>query len=152
MLVFGRYTQPGKALVQLMNARAMLRDLDSGSHWPQSTISNEEWGVLVIAHRQMGRPGELSRELISKQLKTQYRDLENRRGRLRHMMLTRLSEGLHSAEAAAETASDRSGLVKLRALLEDLSRQSEGIAALGEDVLALSRALIERLGEDAKSK
>ncbi|UTH75181.1 DEAD/DEAH box helicase [Chromobacterium sp. IIBBL 290-4] len=84
VLVFGRFTRPLQALVLLLNARAMLRALDSGELWAQAKVHENEWPALQAAHRQLHRTGTLDRDALDFQLERQYRHLEERRrvGRL----------------------------------------------------------------------
>ena len=94
VLVFGRFTQPMKALVQLLNARAMLLSLKKKIPWPQSKIPDSEWGAVQAAHGQMKQPGQLIREEIDKKLSAQYRKLEQQRRSFRNALLDKIDAGL----------------------------------------------------------
>ncbi|MBA2491637.1 MAG: type III restriction endonuclease subunit R [Gammaproteobacteria bacterium] len=101
VLVFGRFTKPMQALVNLLNARAMLRHLEEGRPWPQSkahgdvdasdTDVNSEWPAIRAAHDQMNCG--IALEQIDARLEDQYRKLENARERLRTNLIRLLAEG-----------------------------------------------------------
>ncbi len=132
VLVFGRFTRPMRALVDLLNARAMLRSLDNALPWPQASIADDEWEAVQTAHRQMNRPGVLNRQSINAQLEAQYRALENARERSRVQLSDRLQSGLAEMPQA----------VRARSLFEAFSRSGSGLAAL-------AKALGEMLGDQA---
>lgn len=100
VLVFGRFTRPLRALVQLLNAREMLRSLDGGRPWPQSKVHEDsktgasEWSVVIAAHRQLGRSGALDRESLNRILKKQYEDTKNQRGKFREILIANIENGL----------------------------------------------------------
>ena len=94
VLVFGRFTLPLQALVALLNAREMLRTLDSGNPWPQAKIHENEWQAIQAAHRQLERAEPLDREQINSILIRQYRELENRRSESRAGLIEQLDAGL----------------------------------------------------------
>ncbi len=82
VLVFGRFTRPLRALVDLLNAREMLRRLQNGSPWPQAKVhgerhgnpDNSEWPAVYAAHRQL--QCSLSLDEIDSRLYTGYNLLE----------------------------------------------------------------------------
>ena len=58
VLVFGRFTRPLRALVDLLNAREMLRRVQSKRPWPQTKVHVEhdgksEWPAVRAAHCQL---------------------------------------------------------------------------------------------------
>jgi len=132
VLVFGRFTRPMRALVDILNARAMLYSLDADRPWPQATIADEEWEAVQAAHRQINRPGILNRQSLNAQLEAQYRALENARERSRSQLPDRLRTGLAGMPHA----------VRAQGLFEAFSRSGRGLAAL-------AKALGEMLGEQA---
>lgn len=87
VLVFGRFTRPLRALVDLLNAREMFRriqkqeDRESQNQkpWPQTKVhgdenvddDNSEWPAVRAAHRQMGMAIPL--ETLNDTLRTRYR-------------------------------------------------------------------------------
>lgn len=94
VLVFGRYTQPMATLVQLLNARAMLRTLKTrGEYWPQAKVHNEEWSAIQHASRQLYHC-EVNRGDIEAQLSAQYKSLEKQRREFRRHLLALLKQGL----------------------------------------------------------
>lgn len=96
VLVFGRFTRPLRALVQLLNAREMLRCVDNSRPWPQSKVhENEEWAAILAAHQQLQRPGELDRSLLDYALAEQYQDLENQRRDIREKLISHIEEGFN---------------------------------------------------------
>lgn len=119
VLVFGRFTGPMRALVELLNARAMLRALDAGAPWPQRRIDQREITAVAAAHRQLGRAGLFDQAGINTQLARQYDGIERRRERLRaslfDLILLGLPETELDARILAETA--RTGRDGDRALL-----------------------------------
>lgn len=100
VLVFGRFTQPMKALVQLLNSRAMLRSLKAGNLWPQSEIHDDgEWEAVQAAHSQMNRPGKLERQTINQELNTQFSKLKRQRSKFRENLLVQIESGLDKIES-----------------------------------------------------
>ncbi|MER2249636.1 hypothetical protein ABS772_06870 [Methylorubrum podarium] len=108
VLVFGRFTGPMRALVELLNARAMLRALDAGALWPQRRIEQREVAAAAAAHRQLGRAGPFDPAAIDAQLARQYEAIERRREALRaslfDLILSGLPEAERDARILAETA------------------------------------------------
>lgn len=169
VLVFGRFTRPMRALVNLLNARQMLRTLDSADgFWPQEQVHAVEWHAVQAAHRQLERNDEIQRSEINGKLKARYRLLEARREIFRESLLARLEGGLaevgndsalrplfRAFKAAVESsASDRRTLSTIARALSDhlgdaFSKASEGelVSAFSELVFAAS----DRDQEDAES-
>lgn len=97
VLVFGKFTRPLRALVQLLNARRMLRCIDGKLPWPQSKVhTNEEWGAILAAHQQLDRQGELNREQLDHALEQQYQSLENQRRHVREKLIDQIEQGLNN--------------------------------------------------------
>lgn len=94
VLVFGRYTAPMKKLVELLNARQMLRALRDNTPWPQSGVRESEHDAVRAAQRQLGILRDESIDSINAQLKRQYEDLENRRQAAREQLFHTLRAGL----------------------------------------------------------
>ncbi len=93
VLVFGRFTRPLRALVDLLNAREMLRNLDSQQPWPKSKVHVNEWPAVEAAHRQLERPGALNRDALDRLLDKQYRRLEQQRRSVRDSLLANIEKG-----------------------------------------------------------
>lgn len=95
VLVFGRFTRPLQALVELLNAREMLRCIDNNQLWPQSKYhEKDDWSAVLAAHKQLRRPGKLSREHIDSALQKQYAELEKQRLNTRKNLVGQIEEGL----------------------------------------------------------
>jgi superfamily II DNA or RNA helicase/CRISPR/Cas system CSM-associated protein Csm2 small subunit len=92
VLVFGRFTAPMRALVDLLNAREMLRSLRAGQPWPQAKIYSAEWPAVAASLRQL--PDSSSRPQIDAKLKAQYRKERGRRDRLQERLVEQLEKGL----------------------------------------------------------
>lgn len=163
VLVFGRFTAPLQALVQLLNARAMLRALERRQPWPQTTVHNDEWPAIQAAHRQLGLKGEANREALDRQLARQYRKLEEARQQKREHLLERLGQGLtaypqssmlhsyYKALCSANADHDGQGelpLVQLARALHELAADDESPGSLATAFEDLIGALREP-GEDS---
>lgn len=133
VLVFGRFTRPMRALVNLLNAREMLRVLGSSEgYWPQRRIHDDEWLAVRTAHRQLKLAGEADRPTIDVKLAEQYNALEKRREAFRNSLLTRLGRGLSR------------GNDELRKLFEVLEK---AVAESDERLPTIARALSDHLGD-----
>lgn len=130
VLVFGRFTRPMKALVQLLNARAMLRCLDSGQHWPQKLLDDTQRHALSAALRLAKRTDSM--QTLESRLAAQYPKLESLRAEFRAQLLPLLEQALAQV----------SGHARARRLLESCrAAEASGSIAL------LARALQEVLGD-----
>lgn len=96
VLVFGRFTRPMRSLVRLLNARALLRSLDSGVLWPQEKLADTERAAVLAALRQSGRRDSL--DDIDSRLKTQYAALEQQRETFRTHLVASIAQGFGSIE------------------------------------------------------
>lgn len=92
VLVFGRFTNPMQALVRLLNAREMLRNLDAERPWPQARLHQNERDAVSAALRQLGKTETL--ESINQRLDKQYKTLENERESFRTQLRKALSPSL----------------------------------------------------------
>lgn len=153
VLVFGRFTRPMRALVNLLNARQMLRVIDSGDgFWPQEQVHDVEWHAVQAAHRQLMRTGEAQRAEIDGKLRSRYRQLEARREGFRESLLARLESGFAGLgddstlrslfgafkTAAASSAADRRTLSTIARAMSDHLGDAFGNAREGELVAAFS--------------
>lgn len=136
VLVFGKFTKPMQALVRLLNARAMLRHLDRGLPWAQSTLDADELQAAGFAHAQMGRPGAFNAEALRQQLDAQYQSLQNTRDRLRDGLARRLDAGRAELPPNPRIAAIH------QAMLADPQAGRAALAA----------ALHELLGQDAEDR
>ncbi|MCV2419270.1 type III restriction endonuclease subunit R [Paucibacter sp. DJ4R-1] len=132
VLVFGRFTRPMRTLVELLNARMMLRCLDRGTPWPQSSIYSQEWPAVQVAQQQLNLFSGEGRGAIDARLKDQYETLERSRQTMRTDLLPRLEEGLSARSA---------GILAVQ-MFEAMKDSHRGIASV-------TRAIGELLGESA---
>lgn len=98
VLVFGRFTQPMKALAYLLNARAMLRSIKSGVPWAQMKLREEdaeisEWNAVKAAHKQLGLDGSITRNAINESLAKQYHGVEGDRKKYRAGLMEKIQLG-----------------------------------------------------------
>ncbi len=107
VLVFGKFTRPMRALVQLLNAREMLRCLDENRFWPQSIISKKDeeiWSAIQAAHKQLGKTGALNQETLNKKLKAQYSTLESQQRRFRNNLIANIKDGLQQNKTSTKAS------------------------------------------------
>ena len=103
VLVFGRFTLPLRALVDLLNAREMLRRLQMGQSWPQTKVHGEnnggedhsEWAAVRAAHRQLACT--LSLEKLDATLQARFHIERQRRERVRERLVAKIEKGLAEA-------------------------------------------------------
>ena len=99
VLVFGRFTRPLRALVDLLNAREMLRRVQNEEPWPQAKVHGEpdgtaeegDWVAVRAAHSQLKSSIDLA--TINKTLRTRYDRERYRRERFRERLVLRTEEG-----------------------------------------------------------
>ena len=153
VLVFGRFTQPLRALVDLLNAREMLRCLQNGRPWPQAKIHDAgltgsdqgERPAVLAALRQLNFA--LSLTEIDAALGRQYKDLENFRERWRVGLVEHIAEGLDmTCEPAAV-----SQMSKVQQLFSEFRKStnasSDGIPDGHNALTLVSKALLELMGD-----
>ena len=157
VLVFGRFTQPLRALVNLLNAREMVRCLQTKRPWPQGKIHDagvqsgdqgDESPAVRAALRQLGSVQSLTE--INEALARQYKELENLRERWRTGLVGNLEAGLGMVGVSAESG----GLSKVQQLFaafrESATASSDGSADGKDGQRALSlvgKALLELMGD-----
>lgn len=143
VLVFGRFTRPLRALVQLLNAREMLRRVDANLPWPQSKVhENEEWEAILSAHRQLRRQGELDRVLLDISLAEQYQALENQRRNIREKLISHIEEGFILKQP------DKRVLALFNAFKKAVKKDSEQILGNEDHALALVARAMHELVQD----
>lgn len=115
VLVFGRYTRPMQSLVTLLNAREMLRCLNSGRSWPQSKVfhssTHSEESATLAACKQLRL--DFSIPEVNKKLEAQYEELESKRDILRDSIISKIEEGF-SLKVAKGVQSESSQSERLR--------------------------------------
>lgn len=154
VLVFGRFTQPMRALNSLLNARALLRHLDNGELWPQSKLSEDEnelseWEAIQAAHKQMNLSGELSLSSINDILKEQYQELKRLRKNYRSNVVENIERGLEKlkkSNARNVGLCDRSLVLfdSLKFLLLDDSKLKKYFTIAMIELTGLDQATIKR--------
>lgn len=132
VLVFGRFTRPMRALVELLNARMMLRCLKDGVPWPQASIHAQEWAAVQVAQRQLSLFVGEGRSAIDARLHKQYEALQAARQGMREQLLSRLEEGLDSQPADSLA----------RHMFQAMKQSEEG-------TVSVTRAIVEMLGDKA---
>lgn len=156
VLIFGRFTQPLRALVSLLNAREMLRCLRDGRPWAQGKIHepgsadrahDDERPAVRAALRQLGSSLSLSR--VNEILGQQYKDLENARERWRAGLVDRLEAGLGMTGLSAEAESLSKVQRLFCAFKESAKRGAPGANNQdGTHALALvGKAMLELMGD-----
>lgn len=124
VLVFGRFTRPLRALVELVNAREMLRCVDEGRAWPQARVhgrrsdplDRSDWPAVRAAHGQL--KNRVSLNDLNRRLARRYDAERRRRERLRDMLLGLLDQGL------AELQADQRAIALLAALKISAKRKA----------------------------
>ncbi len=144
VLVFGRYTAPLRALVNLLNAREMLRCLMNNQPWPQSKISDDssnspgagEWRAVEVAHRQLDCDIPLNE--IQERLKTQYEQLEQQRKAFRRNLVSIIEKGFEPQATMQNQPSKR-----IRNLFEAFKNQALGQDPENDSLVLVGKALYE---------
>lgn len=139
VLVFGRFTRPLRALVDLLNAREMLRRVQDNETWPQSKVhgdrdgdaENSEWLAVRAAHRQLRSGLEL--ETLDETLRTRYDRERQRREAFRERLVAQIERGWQGHDAG----------VYFRAIF-DAFKRSVDVSTSGERSEQSSLALVAR--------
>ncbi len=94
VLVFGRFTRPLRALVDLLNAREMLRRIESGAPWPQRKVhedgSDSELQTVLAAHRQL--KSSVSLDELNVRLQRQYDGRNREREKFRDELIRKIEQ------------------------------------------------------------
>jgi hypothetical protein len=96
VLVFGRFTLPLQKLVDLLNARQMLRCIEREQPWPQSKVHAGGWEAVEAAQRQLYPSRLLDRALLDRTLERQYDTLDNQREQFRAHLIERIDAGFRT--------------------------------------------------------
>ncbi|MCA9090418.1 MAG: hypothetical protein KDA90_17495 [Planctomycetaceae bacterium] len=144
VLVFGRFTRPLRALVDLLNAREMLRRLENNQPWPQAKVhgdfsgntDNSEWPAVRAGHCQL--ECHLPLESLDETLRTAYERERHRREHFRERLISRIEQGLEDISDSCMVA---------KAIFDAFKRSVETTSHGEQSSLALvSRALMELMG------
>lgn len=119
VLVFGKFIAPMRALVQLLNARRMLKSLATGTYWPESHLrttpaysgEQDDWPAVAAAIRQLqstvpflspGDSEEITKYRLNELLEKQYRERQSALAGLRRNFLNRIERGLNNSNLPKE--------------------------------------------------
>lgn len=149
VLVFGRFTRPMRALVNLLNARQMLRAVEEGRPWSQSKVHQDsqnpeygEWSAVQAACQQLSSTIDLT--TLDHVLEQRYDAESTERARFRDTLVSQLRDGLAGLSDSANCL----------AMLEAMERQGIGHSRDGEEerhVGLLARALRATVDGDRPS-
>ncbi len=143
VLVFGRFTRPMQALVDLLNAREMLRCLVKGSPWSQAKVAEDEWPAVAAAQRQLGISQDWDRTALDTRLAEQYARLERLREQLRRNLIEQLYQGLNGRPEAGRA-------VRLFTAFRLSVESAGGDGGEHRALVQVARALLELLPESVE--
>lgn len=149
VLVFGRYTRPLRSLVDLINARAMLRCVHNGENWPQSKVHGDDdgsmtaggWPAVKAAHRQLGKTCNVDLAELDSRLATQYLIGNAQRQKRRDMLIEQTNQGMTEIFVSPVVRAIFDAFVK--------SAEDQAASTLNEagTLVVVSRAMAELLGD-----
>ncbi len=101
VLVFGKFTRPMRALVSLLNAKAMLSAIQEGAPWPSAGIRGEQngclddsdWPAVRAVKKQLGC--QLSLDEIATRLKEAYKADERNLRSFRESLVKNIKKGMN---------------------------------------------------------
>ena len=139
VLVFGRFTRPLRALVDLLNAREMLRRVQNKEPWPQAKVhgdrdgdaENSEWLAVRAAHCQLISPFQLG--TLDETLRISYDRQRQRRENFRERLISKIEQGWQGQNPGAHCKS-----------IFDAFRRSVDASTPGERIDQNSLALVGR--------
>lgn len=173
ILVFGRFTLPLRALVDLLNAREMLRRVQNKLPWPQAKVHgdpdgnavNSEWLAVRAAHRQLMSPVQL--ETLDETLRLSYERESLRREQFRDRLISQIEQGWEGSDpglrikaifdafkrsvdtnAPGERAEQRSLALVARAMMELLETPDAQAAEFAKTFCQLIEAVSDRDNAD----
>jgi len=152
VLVFGRFTRPLRALVDLLNAREMLRRVQNNESWPQAKVhgdrdgdaENSEWLAVRAAHRQLMSPLQL--DALDETLRIRYERERQRREQFRERLIPEIERGFqgHSWGAHFKAIFD--------AFRRSVDANTPGERVEQHSLALVARAMMELLeGPDAEA-
>ena len=145
VLVFGRFTRPLRALVDLLNAREMLRRVQNKEPWPQAKVhgerdgdaENSEWLAVRAAHRQLMSPLRL--DTLDETLRIHYEHERQRREQFRERLISEIERGWQGNSLGA----------RFKAIFHAFSRSVDanifGATAEQSSLALVARAMMELL-------
>ena len=145
VLVFGRFTKPLQALTDLLNAREMLRSLQSGRPWHRSKVHGDkdgrEWRAVKAAHGQLGC--NIQMDQIDQLLKEQYQKLEKNRSEQRLNLVSDIEKGLSIVGPDERT-------VRVFKAFKDSVASASDAELTGNPLYLVSSALTQLTGEEVQ--
>jgi hypothetical protein len=152
VLVFGRFTRPMRRLVDLLNAREMLRCLLNQKPWPQAKVHGErtgdadssQWPAARAALKQMSEeigPIQIKEDDLDRLLGAQYNQIETQRKRLRANLLWKIEEGFR--ELDAESVEEKRSFEKALSVFKGFQRCCQYSDRSEDNLVLLVRALFE---------
>ena len=149
VLVFGRFTRPLRALVDLLNAREMLRHVQNDEPWPQAKVhgnpdgnaEESDWLAVHAAHCQLDSPIDLA--TLDKILNTRYYRDQHRREGFRERLISGIEEGWEKIGSGT----------RIRAIFDHFKRSVEPMDVEDREeqrsLALMARAIIELLGNQS---
>jgi len=146
VLVFGRFTRPLRALVDLLNAREMLRRVANEEPWPQTKVHGDpdghaeesDWLAVRAAHCQLHSSINLA--TLNRTLRTRYDRERYRRERFREQLISRIEEGWKDAAPG----------IRIRAIFDYFKRSVDLMDVDDREeqrsLALVARAIMELLG------
>lgn len=134
VLIFGRFTQPMRTLVNLLNARQMLLYLQTGKHWPQASVHRDEEAAVLAACCQLRLDARFPtigsiNDVLDKQYHREQRHLSIFRSRL----IDTIRQGLEQTHTNS---------------LRQIEKIADAIQNNDDTLVWLSRAMYELLDKD----
>jgi len=141
VLVFGRFTRPMRALVNLLNAREMLRRLETGQPWPQAKVhgtktgehEESEWPAVRAAHSQLSCSIPVSK--IDSRLQRAYSQTQNQRKKFRDSILNLIETGLKQLEI--DYSSNQMFIAFRQSVIEPKDSNVNSLTVLSRAILSL---------------
>lgn len=146
VLVFGRFTRPMRALVSLLNARAMLKSIERGLPWPQTKVRGDrdgdfeqsEWPAVRAAHRQLDSP--ISLDAINESLDKAYERQQSSRESFRKGLISQIEKGLDQGSDSG---------TRIKAIFDAFKRTVDPTTQMsGSSLAVVSRAILDFLGTE----
>lgn len=151
VLVFGRFTRPMRALVDLLNARAMFQYLEQGRPWPQAKVHEQgdeysedgERSAVQAAYR--GPNKSVDFDALNSALSRQYEALSYRRDRFRESLISNLATGLNSGKYGER-------IQTLFTVFRNAVDKDEHSSEKGRRLSLIARAISDLLGLEFSAK
>jgi superfamily II DNA or RNA helicase len=147
VLVFGRFTRPLRTLVDLLNAREMLRRLQKNQPWPQAKVhgskdgdpDTSEWPAVNAAHKQLNV--SVSLDNLDERLQESYNKQRRQRDKLHTKLIGTIGQGLKDIKSKPRFHSI------VAELESSIGKHSSGGSDEYHPLALLTRAITELVGE-----